>query len=72
MTDDDKYFIFLAMSYYGGSFVSKLGELWMSGDPVNKRRIENAWPEYMAEYGPETKFYRNAQKHYNMLTVPTT
>ena len=39
-----------AMILYGGSFVRTLGELWSRGDPVNRARVQAAFPDYWAEY----------------------
>jgi hypothetical protein len=38
------------MEKYGGSFVKALAELCHRADPINLQKIENAWPEYWAEY----------------------
>ena len=39
-----------AMKMYGGSFVSRLGELWFAADGVNKAKLVAAFPEYVADY----------------------
>jgi hypothetical protein len=39
-----------AMRKYGGGFVSKLGELWQHGDPVNRGLIKLTWAAYWARY----------------------
>ncbi len=49
MTPDD-YAIANAMIRYGGSFVATLGQLWLKGDPENRRRIQATWPEYWQQY----------------------
>jgi hypothetical protein len=39
-----------AMTVYGGSFVQKLAELILLADPVNKRILLEAFPEYIEQY----------------------
>jgi hypothetical protein len=38
------------MRHYGGSFVQALAEAAMRADPINLRRIKEAFPEYWEEY----------------------
>ncbi len=38
------------MTTYGGPFVKKLAELYRLGDPVDKRKLREAFPEYWAKY----------------------
>lgn len=42
---------------YGGSFISKLAEAALAGDPRNRDRILRAFPEIVARYGPGSAFY---------------
>ena len=46
-----------AMLKYGGNFMQKLATAMRSADPDNFRRILEAFPEVLIEYGPETRFY---------------
>lgn len=50
MSHDDKLKVIRAMRAHGGSFVRCLGEAWLHADADNCRRIETAWPEYIAKY----------------------
>lgn len=49
-----------AMVTYGGSFVQQLGRLIRLADADNKRRLVEAFPEYIAEYREIAKLH--AQK----------
>jgi len=42
---------------YGGSFISKLAEAALAGDPRNRDRVLRAFPEIVAQYGPGSVFY---------------
>lgn len=46
-----------AMLKYGGNFMQRLAMAMRSADPDNFRRILEAFPEVLLEYGPETRFY---------------
>ena len=50
MTHDEKLPVIRAMKECGGSFVQRLGEAWLYADDENSRRIEVAFPEYVASY----------------------
>lgn len=39
-----------SMRVMGGSFVSALGELAWRADPINLKKIKEAWPEYWDAY----------------------
>jgi len=39
-----------AMVRYGGSFTSRLGQLFQAGDPDNQARLKAAFPEYWEKY----------------------
>lgn len=45
-----EYWTIEAMAKYGGSFVKALAEAARRADPVNLRKIREAWPEYWSEY----------------------
>ena len=51
---------FELMSRYGGGFCQKLAAAWFAADTGNKARIETAFPDYLAEYGPESDFWKVA------------
>ena len=38
------------MIEYGGSFISKLGAAALAADPVNLKKIRDAFPDYWANY----------------------
>ena len=38
------------MVEYGGGFVSKLGAAALAADPVNLKKIRDAFPDYWANY----------------------
>ena len=38
------------MVEYGGSFISKLGAAALAADPVNLKKIRDAFPDYWANY----------------------
>ena len=44
------YEITNTMIALGGSFVSKLGQLYQFGDRENQARIKAAWPELFEQY----------------------
>lgn len=49
---------FSTMKAYGGGFASHLADAWMYADSANRERIQAAWPELIATYGPGSNFYR--------------
>lgn len=48
------------MQKYGGGFCQKLAAAWYVADTRNKQRIESAFSDYMAEYGPGGDFWTDA------------
>jgi len=48
--EEERIIVSENMYKYGGSFVKKLGDLLVSADGNNLRRIKLAWPEYWEEY----------------------
>jgi hypothetical protein len=50
MTHDEKLAMLRAMRVHGGSFVSMLSSAWLHADSDNCRRLEAAFPEYVAKY----------------------
>lgn len=57
MNDTEKLHTIQAMRNYGGSFVQALATAWERADSDNSRRIQDAFPEYMHDYGPGSNFY---------------
>jgi hypothetical protein len=45
------------MEKHGGGFCQKLAVAWYAADDRNKQRIELAFADYMAEYGPGSSYY---------------
>jgi hypothetical protein len=50
MTHDEKLEVIRAMQETGGSFVRLLGEAWLHADESNSKRIQDAFPDYIARY----------------------
>jgi hypothetical protein len=55
MTDVEFYEMICRMEEYGGSFVVALSYALRKADVRNKQRLINAFPEYVEEYGPNSK-----------------
>lgn len=47
---DEDYYMLIAMDTYGGSFVQYLAKLLRTADHINYAKLENAFPEYFAQY----------------------
>jgi hypothetical protein len=56
MTDIEVYEMISRMKSYGGSFVVALASALEKADFNNKQKLLNAFPEYVEEYGPNSKF----------------
>lgn len=56
MTYDEVYDMILRMEMYGGSFVVALAHAMRKADSFNKNKLILAFPEYVKEYGPDSKF----------------
>lgn len=56
MTYDEVYEMICRMEAYGGSFVVALAHAMRKADSSNKNRLVLAFPDYVKEYGPESKF----------------
>lgn len=52
MNDRDKFLMLKAMSAYGGGFVGALADAWSRADNHNSARLEAAFPDLVAQYGP--------------------
>lgn len=57
MDYDTRHKTFQAMEKFGGGFCRKLAIAWYAADTRNKERIETAFADYVAEYGPEGQFW---------------
>jgi hypothetical protein len=42
---------------HGGNFGRHLAEAWLAADPINRARIEAAFPHLLEKYGPSSPFY---------------
>lgn len=62
MTHDEKLITIRAMKAYGGGFVKSLAGTYQLADDDNAARIEAAWPEYMAKYGPGGEMFEMMSK----------
>jgi hypothetical protein len=56
MTDIEMYEMMNRMESFGGSFVVALANAMRKADVANKNRLILAFPEYVKEYGPDSKF----------------
>ena len=56
MDDTEVYEMICRMKEYGGSFVVALANAFVSADMKNKQRLIAAFPDYVNEYGPASKF----------------
>jgi hypothetical protein len=61
MTDTEVYDMICRMKEYGGSFVVALANALQSADRKNKQRLIDAFPDYVSEYGPASRFSVNLQ-----------
>lgn len=57
MTHDQKLITIRAMKAHGGSFVRALAEALLFADSDNQAKIEQAFPNYMAKYGPGSAMF---------------
>ena len=55
LSDVEMYEMICRMEKYGGSFVVALSYALRKADPYNKQRLIDAFPEYVEEYGPNSK-----------------
>lgn len=47
------------MKRFGGGFVKTLADLYWTADPINARKLEDAFPEYFAQY---KAMYENSKR----------
>jgi hypothetical protein len=57
LSPDERYYLSKAMARYGGRFVSSLAAAFCVADGHNQDRILVAFPDYVRDYGPGSKFY---------------
>jgi len=50
MTKNEKYYTSLGMRTYGGGFVQALGMALTHADPVNAKKLKEAFPDYFEKY----------------------
>lgn len=55
MSYDDYYDMLSRMEYYGGNFVKALSNALKAADPTNRQKLMDAFPNYVEEYGPNSK-----------------
>ena len=48
---------FEAMERNGGGFCAKLARAWFAADPRNKAKIEQAFPELLQDFGPDSRLF---------------
>ena len=53
--EEEKYFVMSGMIKFGAVFVQSLGQALYHADPINTKKIKDAFPEYWAEYLPKGK-----------------
>ena len=54
---NDLHRTFLVASRHGGGFLAALSTAWLRGDAQNRRRIQDAFPEIVTQYGPDSSFF---------------
>lgn len=48
--NDEEFKIIEAMETYGGSFVKSLSQCFRHADPINFKKLKDAFPEYWEKY----------------------
>jgi hypothetical protein len=56
MTESEVYGMIYRMKEYGGSFVVALAEAIRMADRTNKKKLIDAFPDYVQQYGPNSSF----------------
>jgi len=57
MTESDIYWTFATAYQHGGGFFQALAQAGLKADPSNKRRILDAFPEFVATYGAASRLH---------------
>lgn len=71
---NDDFWTTQAMFTYGGSFVCRLGHLFLSADDDNREKIKATWPDYWSKYaslGQSLKAEDEAKAEPNLLSDAT-
>jgi hypothetical protein len=58
LTNDERAATVQAMGSFGGGFVTALATAFYRADSANARKLEAAFPEMVAKYGPRSHFQR--------------
>ena len=48
--NEEEFKVIENMRIFGGSFIKSLAECFSHADPINFRRLKNAFPEYWEQY----------------------
>lgn len=51
------HYTVVAMRAHGGNFCQHLADAWLSADPSNRKRLQDAFPHLFEQYGPQSRFY---------------
>ena len=57
LTPQQLHRTFLAMERHGGGFCSRLAAAWYAADPGNRRRLEDAFPHLIDDFGPNSAYF---------------
>lgn len=57
LTQAQIYRTWLAAAHHGGGFLAALADAWLRGDPANRARLTEAFPEVVTKFGPASPFY---------------
>ena len=63
LNGNEKYLFCEALKEYGGHFCRGLAVALERADSANTRRLLAAFPELLADYGPDGPFYRATQAY---------
>lgn len=63
LSGNEKYLFCEALKEYGGHFARGLAVALERADSGNTLRILRAFPELLADYGPQGPFYRSTQAY---------
>ena len=60
--NDSRYWMVQAMLAYGGQFVKALARCYEAADDENAAKLDAAFPEYVATYGPRGEAMQQRDK----------
>lgn len=63
LTPAELHRTFDAMRSHGGGFVQALAVAWFKADPVNRGRIQMAFPHLIESFGPSSIYYSASTKN---------